>query len=397
MPPTQANTLSQSCSPAVQRRRTNNRISDERRERIVRMRLNNRYSFRQIAQEEGLCISTVSSIVSRFQKTSRLVKTQRGGSTRRSKLGNDHIHHVQQYWRRRPLSTLKDARNDLLSRYPDIGTLSVSTLQRAIASKGTFTLKRVHRDLPARNSTPTKRKRQAWCAEWLSQLVIDKAIYIDESGFNLATARQYGWSEQGNRAIATRPSQGANLTLIVAVSVEKQVIAHQERFGSTDTAVFESFIHNLLAKLHQPHQIVMDNASIHKNIDIKNAIQNAGHTLIFQPPYTPEFNLCEWVFGLVKGYVGKQEIDTHGTLIDHITSKLDNITEADMRGFMAESIRWTKAAQFSKDLGIQHDADHFETAEMEDWSDTGEGIDQGAGDMQDSSNTASSEDLMSLA
>lgn len=302
------------------------------------------------------------------------------------------------------MATLKDARNDLLSRYPDIGTLSVSTLQRAIASKGTFTLKRVHRDLLARNSAATKRKRQIWCAEWLSQLVIDKAIYIDESGFNLATARQYGWSEQGSRAIATRPSQGANLTLILAVSVEKQVIAHQERFGSTDSAAFEAFVRHLLSKLDTPHQIVMDNASIHKSIEIKQAIKDAGHTLIFQPPYTPEFNLCEWVFGLVKGHVGKQDIDTHGTLIDHITDKLNNVTEAQMRGFMSESIRWTKAAQFQKDLGIQHDADRLQSAEMEDWSEEDENGEEGSregatnmANMQESSATSSSEDPMSLA
>ncbi|PWN17739.1 hypothetical protein BCV69DRAFT_128550 [Microstroma glucosiphilum] len=143
-------------------------ISDERRERIIRMHLNNRFTFKRIAEDEGLPISTISSIVGRFQKTSRILKMRRGGSTARTKLNSSHITHVQQYWTRWPLATLKDARNNLLSHYPDIGTLHISTFQQAIASRGTFTLKRVHRDLPARNSTASKQKRQLWCAEWLS-------------------------------------------------------------------------------------------------------------------------------------------------------------------------------------------------------------------------------------
>ncbi|PWN17740.1 hypothetical protein BCV69DRAFT_253915, partial [Microstroma glucosiphilum] len=188
---------------------------------------------------------------------------------------------------------------------------------------------------------------------------------------------------------------------ILAVSVEKQVIAHQERFGSTDSAVFESFVHHLLSKLDSPHQIVMDNASIHKHVNTKRAISDAGHFLVFQPPYTPEFNLCEWVFGLIKGYVGKQDIDSHGTLTNHISNELNNITEENMRGFMAESIRWTKAAQMLKDLGIQHDADTLETRDMEDWSEgEREGSESRVGELentQESHTTASSEDPMSLA
>jgi hypothetical protein len=145
----------------------------------------------------------------------------------------------------------------------------------------------------------------------------------------------------------------------------------------------------------------MDNASIHKNADMRQLVKDAGHFLIFQPPYTPEFNLCEWVFGLIKGYVGKQDIDTHGTLINHITDKLDNISEENLRGFMAESIRWTKAAEMLKDLGIQHDADTLETRDMEDWSEGEQGGGENEGNeqenTQESHTTASSEDPMSLA
>lgn len=99
----------------------------------------------------------------------------------------------------------------------------------------------------------------------------------------------------------------------------------------------------------------------------------------------------------MKAYAGKQDVNTHGTLIDHITSKLDNVTEGKMRGFMAESIKWTKAAQSSKDLGIQHDADELEKAETKDRSEVDDESVHVAAETQESSATASSDDSMSLA
>jgi hypothetical protein len=67
-----------------------------------------------------------------------MLKLRHGEATARSKLWKDHIKHVQQYWRRRSLVTIKDARDKLSNYNLDIETLHVSTLQRAIASVGSY-------------------------------------------------------------------------------------------------------------------------------------------------------------------------------------------------------------------------------------------------------------------
>jgi transposase len=37
----------------------------------------------------------------------------------------------------------------------------------------------------------------------------------------------------------------------------------------------------------------MDNASFHKGEEMRNSITDAGHTLFYLPPYSPDLNLIE--------------------------------------------------------------------------------------------------------
>jgi len=44
----------------------------------------------------------------------------------------------------------------------------------------------------------------------------------------------------------------------------------------------------------------LDNASIHKTHAVQKAANEKGYTLLFIPPYTPEVNPIELVFGNIK-------------------------------------------------------------------------------------------------
>ena len=43
--------------------------------------------------------------------------------------------------------------------------------------------------------------------------------------------------------------------------------------------------------------ILLDNAAIHKTPSVRAACQDKGYRLLFTPPYSPEFNPIEMVFG----------------------------------------------------------------------------------------------------
>jgi transposase len=62
--------------------------------------------------------------------------------------------------------------------------------------------------------------------------------------------------------------------------------------GNVNSDVFYSWLtQDLLPKL--PSECVMDNASFHKRLDIQYSIRDAGHTLLFLPPYSPQLNPIE--------------------------------------------------------------------------------------------------------
>jgi len=58
--------------------------------------------------------------------------------------------------------------------------------------------------------------------------------------------------------------------------------------------IFRAWVEqDLLPKLPENAVIVMDNAAFHKRQDMQNLIRNAGHTLLYLPPYSPDLNPIE--------------------------------------------------------------------------------------------------------
>ena len=58
--------------------------------------------------------------------------------------------------------------------------------------------------------------------------------------------------------------------------------------------VFTAWIEqDLIPKLHPNAVLVMDNATFHKRADTLEAIEKAGHTALFLPPYSPDLNPIE--------------------------------------------------------------------------------------------------------
>ena len=46
--------------------------------------------------------------------------------------------------------------------------------------------------------------------------------------------------------------------------------------------------------------MLLDNASIHNTVLVKQTIADKGYVVLFVPPYSPEFNPIELVFGVIK-------------------------------------------------------------------------------------------------
>ncbi len=153
----------------------------------------------------------------------------------------------------------------------------------------------------------------------LNQIPKESLVYLDESGFDLNMKKEYGWKAKGQRLYANRSGnrKGKRITVISAYSNQtKQLIAPMYFEGNTDTEIFNQWIEEFLIPELKPNQtVIMDNASFHKSPRTTELVESAKCSLLYLPPYSPDFNPIEQKWGHVKSSVKK------------IRDKFDDFTE----------------------------------------------------------------------
>ncbi|NQY81977.1 MAG: transposase, partial [Alphaproteobacteria bacterium] len=76
--------------------------------------------------------------------------------------------------------------------------------------------------------------------------------------------------------------------------------------GNINSDTFHAWMTQELIPKLPPHRVmVMDNATFHKRKDTQSAILNAGHTLEYLPPHSPDLNP---IMGPGKGYRKKETL-----------------------------------------------------------------------------------------
>jgi transposase len=74
--------------------------------------------------------------------------------------------------------------------------------------------------------------------------------------------------------------------------------------GPIDAVTFRADIEQVLVPtLRRGDVVVMDNLAVHKQPDVRAAIEQAGAQLRFLPPYSPDFNPIELAFAKLKAFL----------------------------------------------------------------------------------------------
>ncbi len=117
---------------------------------------------------------------------------------------------------------------------------------------------------------------------------VKRLRFIDETGMNLAMTRRYGRAAPGVRVVDRVPhNYGANLSLLGALSVAG-VSAPLTVEGAVDTAVFRTYVAQVLGPTLKPGDIVVwDNLAVHKVAGIAEAIAARGARLEPLPRILP--------------------------------------------------------------------------------------------------------------
>lgn len=178
-----------------------------------------------------------------------------------------------------------------------------------------------------------KAAREAWFAGQL-ELEPARLIFLDECGTNTKMARLYGRSKRGERCRAAIPHGHWKTTTLVSALSTKGIIAPMVMDGAMDGEMFSAYVTTLLVPCLAPGDIViMDNLPAHKVSDAREAIEAAGATLLFLPPYSPDFNPIEKAIAQIKAFLKKTAARTKQDLDEAIAKAIDLVTPQNARNY----------------------------------------------------------------
>jgi len=137
-------------------------------------------------------------------------------------------------------------------------------------------------------------------------------VYLDESGFAVDSPRTHGYTKKGERCYAEKDwhTRGRLNAIGAIVGFTFLTVCLFDCYINSD--VFYTWLtQDLLPKTPPSSVIVMDNASFHKRSDMIEAVENAGHTLLFLPPYSPDLNPIEHKWAQAKSIRRKDRCSTY--------------------------------------------------------------------------------------
>ena len=132
----------------------------------------------------------------------------------------------------------------------------------------------------------------------------DNLVFIDEIGVFLGLTRINARSPQGSRVDDFKPFyRGAKVTVIGAIST-KQVLVVMTLNGSMNGNAFKVFIEKcLIPQLWSGAVVVMDNVPAHKVKEIDSLIQLKDTSVLYESPYSPDFNPIEHWWSQLKAFL----------------------------------------------------------------------------------------------
>ena len=179
---------------------------------------------------------------------------------------------------------------------------TTSSIRRALASKG-WSKKTARQKVKEQNTD-----LREFYLHKLSDFQSYHLVYVDESGCDKRVGfRRTGWSPLGVAPVQVSQFHRDERYQILPAYAQDGVVLSRVFRGSTDAAMFEDFVDQLLqhcGKWPEPKSVlVMDNASFHHSERITQMCVDAGVKLLYLPPYSPDLNPIEEFFAELKGFI----------------------------------------------------------------------------------------------
>jgi transposase len=151
-------------------------------------------------------------------------------------------------------------------------------------------------------------------------------------------ARRYGRCPKGRRLLCKEPWGHWKTTTFTAALRHSGLTAPMVLDGPMNGDAFLAYVTQVLVPTLKKGDIVcMDNLSSHKISGVKAAIEAAGATLCYLPPYSPDLNPIEQAFAKIKALLRKGAARTVETLWHAIADCLSAFSPQECAAYLRNS------------------------------------------------------------
>ena len=146
-----------------------------------------------------------------------------------------------------------------------------------------------------------------------------RLVFIDETWTNTGMVRLRGRCPRGERLIGYAPHGHWKTLTFVAGLRHRAMVAPFVLEGAMNGPMFLVYVkQGLVPTLKRGDIVIMDNLPVHKVAGVEQAIEAAGATLLYLPPYSPDLNPIEPAFSKVKAHLRKAAEHTIPRLVRRI-------------------------------------------------------------------------------
>jgi transposase len=161
-----------------------------------------------------------------------------------------------------------------------------------------------------------------------------RLVFIDETWTNTSMVRLRGRCPRGERLIGYAPHGHWKTLTFVAGLRHRAMVAPFVLEGAMNGPMFLAYVkQGLVPTLKRSDIVVMDNLPAHKVVGIEQAIEAAGATLLYLPPYSPDLNPIEPAFSKVKAHLRKAAEHTLPRLVRRIGRIVTDFSPQECRNF----------------------------------------------------------------
>lgn len=129
----------------------------------------------------------------------------------------------------------------------------------------------------------------------------DPVLFYDSSHPQYQSHADYGWIKKGEDVLLPNHGMRGHVNISGMVDVERGdvIVDFPEKVNAESTVRTLKKIESYYPEA-QTISVILDNAAAHRSALVKDYIENSRIKLVYLPPYSPNLNLMERVWGLLR-------------------------------------------------------------------------------------------------